>query len=87
MATQSMILTQLILRSSHIVQLQQMSELIVLLHKVKVRDNRGVCLEAVLPDGKHDLHHVLHTLVELSFVQNGAQTFKDRCTAVRKSSM
>lgn len=58
-------LTQDILCVVIIFKREHVCELVLLFHQVESLWDDGVVLKPILPDGKHYLNHVLHTLINL----------------------
>lgn len=69
--TQDVFLVVLVFKREHV------CELVLFLHQVEPVWNDGVVLKPILSDGKHDLDHVLHTLVDFRLMQDVPQTLKD----------
>lgn len=83
MVTLSLHLTKDVILVILVIQWQHVGELVVLVHQVQAfRDNRMI-FEAVLPDGKHHLDHVLDPFVDGRFVEDIPETLKYGCKKER----
>jgi hypothetical protein len=67
-----------VLRVNLIVKTSTMCDLIFLLHQIKFLLDRRVVLVAVLTDLEQDLNHVLHSLIDIGFVENISELIKHR---------
>ena len=69
--------TEHILWIDRILQGEHVGELLVLINQIQFRQDGGEVLETILAHSEHHLHHVLHSLVNLSLVQYSAKPLKD----------
>lgn len=61
-----------------------MRDHVLLLDEVEALGDDGVVLEAVLADLEQDLDHVLHALVDVALVEDGAEPVKDAVVGARR---
>ena len=61
-----------------VVQLKSVSELILFLAFIQLRDDGRMRLKTVLTDGEHYFYHVLHALIYVSLVKHVAERLEYR---------
>jgi hypothetical protein len=59
-------------------------DLVVFLHEIQLRDHPRVVLELSLTNSKQVLDAVLNSLIDLSFVENTLESFKDGGDTLRR---
>lgn len=69
-------LTQDILRVVLVIQRQHVGELVFLFHQIQTVWDHWMIFEAVLPDGEHDLDHVLDPLIDGRLVEDISEALK-----------